>query len=343
MSAQWLAATLVPAVVAFLAIAALRRSPLAARLVDRPNERSLHTVPTPRVGGLGLLAGALPVAAALAGAQLGALIACAAALALLSFADDLRSLPVNVRLPGHCVAAGVAVLAIASPAPGFAGLGVAGAIALALMLVWTTNLFNFMDGADGLAGGMAAIGFGTLAFAASGPHAPAIALACAALASASAVFLVFNFPPARVFLGDAGSIPLGFLAGSIGAAGAIAHAWPAWFPALVFAPFIVDASITLLARLARGERIWVAHREHAYQRIALAGWPRRRLALAAWALMAAVSASAVLALRAGGMLQCGILAFWVVALVSLVLGARRRIPPAADRSRGGERLGSPGR
>lgn len=343
MSPAWLVAIAVPALVAAFTIEALRRSGFAARLVDRPNERSLHTVPTPRVGGLGVLAGAVPVAVVLSGAQFGVLLACAAALGALSYADDVKSLPIQVRLPGHCVAAGVAVLAIASPSPGFAGLGWMAALALAAALVWMTNLFNFMDGADGLAGGMAAIGFGTLAFAASGPHAPAIALACAALASASAGFLVFNFPPARVFLGDAGSIPLGFLAGSIGAAGAIAHAWPAWFPALVFAPFIVDASLTLLGRLARGERIWVAHREHAYQRLALAGWPRRRLALSAWALMAAVSASAVLALRAGGMLQCGILAFWVVALVSLVLGARHRIPPATDRSRGGERPGSPGR
>jgi len=324
MSLAWAASLAVPALVAVAVIGALRSSRIAARLADRPNERSLHTVPTPRVGGLGVMAGALPVAAAFAGSELGALLACAAALAAVSVADDLRSLPIAVRLPAHCVAAGLAVLVLGAPSPAFAGLGWAGAVAIAIALVWATNLFNFMDGADGLAGGMAAIGFAALAVAAVLAGAQEIALACAALASAAAGFLLFNFPPAKVFLGDAGSIPLGFLAGALGVAGAIGGAWPGWFPVLVFSPFVVDATATIARRLLGGEPVWIAHRSHYYQRLALSGWPRRRLALAAWALMAAAAGSALLALRSDGMLRCAILSVWVAAYFLLARGIDRR-------------------
>lgn len=334
MNGATIAAIALPAIATAVAIAGLRRSTLAARLADRPNERSLHSVPTPRIGGLGVLAGALPVAGVLAGGELGAPLACAAALGVLSFLDDLRSLPVQVRLAGHLTAAGVVVLAIGAPSPVGAGIGAAAALLLVLALVWMTNLFNFMDGADGLAGGMSAIGFATVAFAAFDAGAIAIALVATALASASAAFLVFNVPPAKVFLGDAGSIPLGFLAGALGAAGVLAGAWPWWFAPVVFSPFIVDATLTLARRLARGERILEAHRTHYYQRLALAGWPRRRLAVSAWALMAAAGAAALAARGSGGMLRCGILVFLVAALALAFLAIDRYAPARRSGIRG---------
>jgi UDP-GlcNAc:undecaprenyl-phosphate/decaprenyl-phosphate GlcNAc-1-phosphate transferase len=314
----------IPALVSYIVIAILRRSRWAERLADRPNERSLHTVPTPRIGGLGVMAGALPVAGAFADDSVAVLLGCAALLALVSFADDAKSLPIEVRLPAHLAAAGIAILAIAGPDAGHFGLG-AVEVALAIAaLVWMTNLFNFMDGSDGLAGGMATIGFAALAIAGWQAGAMPLALACAALASASAGFLGHNFPPARVFLGDAGSVPLGFLAGTLALYGALAGAWALWFPILVFSPFIADASATLARRVLRGERFWQAHRSHYYQRLALSGWTRRGLALACYMLMLAAAASALLARGAGGQIQLGIILAWAAAYSLLFFAIERR-------------------
>lgn len=332
---DWVIALLAPALVAFTAAGVLRRSRWAEPLADLPNERSMHATPTPRVGGIAILLGALPVAAIFAWESLAALLACAAALAIVSIADDVRDLPIEVRLPAHATAAAIAVLVMGSYVPGWQPLGFAEAVAAIVAIAWMTNLFNFMDGADGLAGGMALVGFGAFAAAAALAGQAPLALACAAIASASAGFLPRNFPPARIFMGDAGSVPLGFLAGAIGLQGALAAAWPLWFPLLVFSPFIVDASITIARRVLRGERFWRAHRDHAYQRLVLAGWPRRRLALAAYALMAACAASALAGLALGERVRFGILLVWV-AIYALLLLAVERQASAANRLRGGK-------
>ncbi len=318
-----LAAAVIPALVTAAVVAGLRASRWSRYFADHPNDRSLHVMPTPRIGGLGIAIAVLPFVLAYAHGALAAIFGCAAALAVLSAIDDLRSLPVQVRLPAHAIAALLAVLALSQPPESAWPWGWSAAFAAVLGIAWAANLFNFMDGADGLAGGMAAIGFATLAVAAHGGAAPgALTLLCAALASAASGFLLHNFPPARAFLGDCGSIPLGFLAGALGLHGVLAGAWPLWFPLLVFSPFVVDATVTLVTRLARGEHVWIAHRQHAYQRLALAGWPRRRLALAAFALMAAAAASALAALRGGEMLRCGIIFVWaaIYALIAIAIG-----------------------
>lgn len=300
-------------VVTLMAIAFIRRSALAQILVDRPNERSLHRDPTPRVGGLGLLAGAL-AAMAVAGTTPGLWIAAIVLfLAAVSALDDAASLPVATRLGVHLVAAVLAVAIIGPPAGHAVGASLAIAIVAFLAISWMANLFNFMDGADGLAGSMAAIGFAALAFAAHRGGAPDLVVPCAAIAAASLAFLVFNFPPARVFMGDAGSVPLGFFAGALGWQGAQQGAWPAWFPVLVFSPFIVDATLTLVRRLAAGEPVWKAHRSHYYQRLVLGGWSHRRLVLAQCVLMGAAAASAIVAREQSALLQRGILAAWVLA------------------------------
>ena len=293
----------------------------AAHAVDHPNERSLHDTPRPRVGGIGVMVAALPWAAWHASGSLQVILACAAGLALVSALDDMRSLPIAVRLAAHLGAAALAVFVLA-PASHWP---LAVSIVVALAIAWMTNLYNFMDGSDGLAGGMAVIGFGACALAAAQSGALQLAVACAALASASAGFLAWNFPPARVFLGDAGSIPLGFLAGALGLSGFLAGAWPSWFPVLVFSPFIVDATFTFIRRLLHREPVWRAHRSHCYQRLVLAGWPQRRVALAAYALMLAAAASALLARPAGGLVQCGIMAVWVVAFTALAWTIERNL------------------
>jgi UDP-N-acetylmuramyl pentapeptide phosphotransferase/UDP-N-acetylglucosamine-1-phosphate transferase len=299
-------------VVALLA-ARLLLTPAGRRIaLDRPNERSLHAQPVPRTGGVAIAAG---VAAACALAQPGfaVTLVAAAALAVVSLADDVAGLPSLARLAAHLGAA-AAVLAWEL------GYGEPVLFALCLLAIaWYANLYNFMDGSDGLAGGMAAIGFGAYAVAALLSGADAFGALCASLAAAAAGFLVFNFPPARIFMGDAGAVPLGFLAGSLGVLGWSRGLWPLWFPLLVFAPFVCDATLTLLRRLLRRERVWQAHREHYYQRLVRMGFGHRGTACIEYAAMAGCAAVALLARREPAVVQAGALALSAVALLGVAL------------------------
>ncbi|HDR9511119.1 glycosyl transferase [Burkholderia cepacia] len=282
----WPAAVVVALVAAIASTAILRlllATGLAWRLAtDIPNDRSLHSLPTPRVGGWGIVP--VSIVALLAQAPRLWLIAiAAAALAAMSQIDDRRGLPARVRFSAHLAAVVALIIVFPADAPWWllAGVGFA--------MVWLTNLYNFMDGADGLAGGMALFGFGGYAVAAlGGAHAsPDLVVAGAAVAGAALGFLLLNFHPARLFLGDAGSIPLGFLAGALGYWGWRTDVWPIWFPAMVFAPFIADASVTLLRRLLRGEKFWQAHREHYYQRMVRSGVGHGRTAVYWYLIMLA--------------------------------------------------------
>lgn len=303
----------------------LARSRLSGWLADHPNARSLHEVPTPRVGGLAMMVVALPAAAWGAPGPVQGLVAVAGGLALLSARDDLKSLPVAVRLLAHLAAAAAAVAIVArsgiEPGP-----VVVEAFFAALAIAWMTNLYNFMDGADGLAGGMSVVGFGALGLAATQFAMPDVAWVCALLVAASLGFLGNNFPPARLFLGDAGSIPLGFLAGALGWTGVVRGAWPAWFPVLVFSPFIADATATLLRRIARREPFWRAHRDHAYQHLVLSGWSHRRLALWSYAVMTCAASSALLALRFGEGGRYAIIFTWAVIYPVLAWWIVRKAP-----------------
>lgn len=278
--------------------------------LDTPNERSLHAQPVPRTGGIAIIAG---VAVACALAQPGVAVTLGAALALgaVSFIDDLRHLPTLARLAAH-LAAAAAVLVYE--------LGYAEPVLFTtflLAIVWYTNLYNFMDGSDGLAGGMAVIGFGAYAIAAQLSGAVPFAALCAGLAAAAAGFLVFNFPPARLFMGDAGSVPLGFLAGALGVVGWSRGYWPIWFPLLVFAPFVCDATLTLLRRLLRRERVWQAHRDHYYQRLVRMGFGHRGTALIEYAVMGGCAAIALLARRESATAQAGAVALAAAVLIAI--------------------------
>jgi UDP-N-acetylmuramyl pentapeptide phosphotransferase/UDP-N-acetylglucosamine-1-phosphate transferase len=292
----------------------LRRG--AGMPLDVASDRSLHAGAVPRIGGIAMAAGC---GAALVGLRLPdapvTILVAAFGLFLLSLADDWRSLAVLPRLLGHLSAATVAVVALQLP--------VVVAIPAVVALGWMINLYNFMDGADGLAGGMTVVGFGAYALAAW-PQAPAMTWTCVAIAAAAAGFLVFNFPPARVFMGDAGSIPLGFLAGALGLDGWRAGLWPGWFPILMFSPFIADATVTLWRRLRRRDRVWQAHRDHYYQRLVLSGWTHRALALTAWGLMILTAGSALwLKDFSVGIQGVGLVA-WIVIYGSLFSAIDRR-------------------
>ncbi len=287
--------------------------------LDQPNERSLHVTPTPRTGGVGVMAGLLTgglmaAAAGLGSVPLGAALGGAAVLALVGLADDRFGLSARVRLLVQLVVAGGYLVSLGYSASWLE------AVALGIGVVWMGNLYNFMDGADGLAGGMALFGFSAFAIAAALSGQEGFALVCAGVAAAAAGFLVFNFHPARIFMGDVGSVPLGFLAGALGLAGRHSGAWPLWFPLLVFCPFILDATVTLLQRALRREKVWQAHRTHYYQRLVRMGLGHRRTALLAYALMAIAGAAALLALQLGFSLQCIIITMCIS--LHLVLGYR---------------------
>ena len=164
---------------------------------------------------------------------------------------------------------------------------------LIVAVVWITNLYNFMDGADGHAGGMSLLGFGTYALAALLAGDLPLATLCGAISAACVAFLIYNFYPARIFLGDVGSIPLGFLAAALGLIGWRNDDWPLWFPVLVFGPFIGDATLTLARRALRRERVWQAHREHYYQRLVRMGFGHRGTALISYAAMLVCAAAAL--------------------------------------------------
>jgi UDP-N-acetylmuramyl pentapeptide phosphotransferase/UDP-N-acetylglucosamine-1-phosphate transferase len=293
----------------------LLKTGLAWRLAtDIPNDRSLHVRPTPRVGGWGIVPVAV-VAMLLVSPSLWCPALATAFLAAVSQIDDRRGLPARVRFAAHLAAVVVLVALFPAAAPWWL------LCALAFLMIWLVNLYNFMDGSDGLAGGMALFGFSGYAAGAllSNQPMPDLALASVAIAGAALGFLFFNFHPARIFLGDAGSISLGYLAGALGYWGWRGGAWPVWFPALVFAPFIGDASVTLARRLMRGEKFWQAHREHYYQRMVRSGVGHAGTAWAWYAVMVVGIGLALIALGRSPTVQWGVVAGWAAVLVVIGL------------------------
>lgn len=260
--------------------------------LDHPNLRSLHRVPVPRSGGLGVQLGVLLAGMMIAPNLPWAFWAAWGVMIAISLADDLRGISALWRFITHLVAAGAFAFDLLLEPSGFLYAALA-----VLALSWMANLFNFMDGSDGLAGGMAVSGFTFYGLAAWLSGNTGFALLNMSVGAAAAAFLVFNLHPARIFLGDVGSVPLGFLAGALGILGWLNGNWMLWFPALVFSPFIVDASVTLARRLLRGEKVWQPHREHYYQRLVRIGWGHRKTAVAEYVLMIAAGVSAVLGLN----------------------------------------------
>jgi UDP-N-acetylmuramyl pentapeptide phosphotransferase/UDP-N-acetylglucosamine-1-phosphate transferase len=285
--------------------------------LDHPNERSLHDRPMPRTGGLGIVAG-ICVALGLLVPGTATLLLATLGLAAVSLVDDWRSLPAWLRLLAHLIVA-AAFLVLAVP-----GLPPMGLVLLTLATGWITNLYNFMDGMDGLAGGMGVIGFAAYGLGAWQGGDTMVAASSLAVAGSVLGFLLFNFPPARVFMGDAGSIPLGFLAAAVGVLGWGRGLWPLWFPLVVFAPFIVDASVTLFRRALRRERLWQAHRSHYYQRLVLMGWSHRRTVLFEYALMLVGAAAALLTLRLSVAGQPAVLGALAVVYAAAMVAIDRR-------------------
>jgi UDP-N-acetylmuramyl pentapeptide phosphotransferase/UDP-N-acetylglucosamine-1-phosphate transferase len=284
---------LVSIAVSALLTAYLPLSGFGKVFLDTPNERSLHRIPTPRLGGIGVVTGVLSGWTLSHSAAAWWLILPLMGLFAISLLDDLYRLPVSVRLFTQLVAAALLVAG--------SGLltqqGILVALLVLLCTVWMTNLYNFMDGSDGLAGGMAVSGFSCFGIAAWLAGNNEMAVLNFTISGSALGFLYFNFPQAKVFLGDSGAIPLGFLAMAMGLWGWQQDCWEMWFPLLVFSPFIVDATVTLIRRTLHGAKVTEAHREHYYQRAVQLGWSHRKVACIEYALMLAVGMSSLAAVR----------------------------------------------
>ena len=313
---------------------AARRYALARAILDRPNERSSHAVPTPLGGGWGIATPAL-VSIALStwlgwldhDAALG-LAGGGAAVAMVGWVDDRIGLSARTRLLVQAVGAIWLVVWLG----GFTALDVGAArwplgrwgdSLAVLAIVWSTNLYNFMDGIDGIAGteAVCVAGAGGVLLLLAGS--PGLALVALVTAGASAGFLVWNRPPARIFMGDAGSGLLGFLLAGLAIAGDVRGAAPALVWVLLLGAFVGDATSVLLRRMARGERWYSAHRGHLYQRMVQSGWSHGDVDRALVGLNVALAALAVAGWRWRWLLP------WALAAGTIVLAAAFR---AAARS-----------
>lgn len=331
---------LLSGVLALAAVAAawltgrVRRYALARQLLDLPNARSLHATPVARGGGLALVP--VVLACLVLGSALGldgwgpmaVTVAGSSVLAGLGWCDDRSPLGAGLRLRVQFCVAALCVLALW-------GLGDAADARVWWLpfavpaIVWFINLYNFMDGSDGmagsqgLAGGLGLCGLGLIA------GMPGVAVGGAALAGACLGFLYWNWSPARIFLGDVGSYFLGGLFALLVARALVAGQAPLpWL--LLFVPFVTDTTLTLFARMSRGGRWWEPHRDHAYQRLVLRGWSHRSVALAyagfsaglwplAWRALAQPEDAVPLALLAYGLA----VTMWLL----VRLGRQRAKPP----------------
>jgi UDP-N-acetylmuramyl pentapeptide phosphotransferase/UDP-N-acetylglucosamine-1-phosphate transferase len=340
--APLLVAAALGAGLSWLIVALVRDAAVRRDLLDVPNARSSHARPTPRLGGLGIVAA---VALSMAVAQmLFALDARAAvilvglglAVALVSLVDDLRGLPALARLTVH-LAAGAAAVAALGPLEvigdlGVADPGLARRLDSVLTVLWIAgfmNAFNFMDGIDGIAGGQGLVAGAATAAIGWLHGVPAATVLGATMAAACLGFLLHNWSPATIFMGDVGSAFLGFLIATAPmVAPATAQPPVGLLPfALVVWPFLFDTMLTFVRRAVRGENVMAAHKTHFYQRLTQAGWSHGRVA-ALYTALAGVAAALVVSPPALGrptIPAVGFVAVAASALWLLVVQAERHL------------------
>lgn len=329
-------------VVAFVVVRMIERRAASLRLLDLPNPRSSHVAARPRGGGVGIVLGTacgLGVCAAM-GLTVGhaplVILVASLFVAAVGLRDDMASIGVTPRLVVYVGAAAAVVFSCGwidrVPLPPPLDLPVAG-VGVAMTIVWivgVTNFFNFMDGADGLAGGQACLTFAALA-AVSWPSSIAI-LSIVGIAATGA-FLVRNWSPARIFLGDVGSCWLGFVLASLPlAASGQERADLLLVVALSLTLFLLDPLCTLLGRMRRGAPLVESHREHAYQRLFPPSGSHARVVSALLAAAAMLSAVAAVAYRNPAATWGAIGLALLVFVVEWTLATRVRLPDPRDRA-----------
>lgn len=304
--------------------------------VDVPNARSSHEVAKPRFGGIAIVGSFVLTFAILllsdVGAErllpllVGGLIVFAAGVL-----DDWRALPVSWRFAAQglaivvVVASGNVVSHIQLPLVGNLELGVAAIPFTVLFLLTSINFYNFIDGIDGLAAGSAFITAAFLALIAYMLGHGALALVCLAVAGSAAGFLQFNFPPARLFMGDSGSTFLGFFFAYVAIAGnGLRPEIPFFIPILILSSLYLDAGLTLARRALRGEKIFQPHHTHYYQRLLSLGLNHKQVTVLEYGLIVLLGTSALIFIRAGGFFPYFITLCWVVVFTALILKIRGR-------------------
>ncbi len=274
----------------------VRRMAIARGLLDIPNARSSHVAVTPRGGGLSFVlavsagSSALALLGRIPSDILWVVLAGGGAIALIGLLDDRRPVPARVRFVVHLGAAAAAVASLGAPkvwqlGGGTFHVGWLGSVLETIGIVWTVNLFNFMDGIDGIAASEAAcIAVGVAVLALGGSMSHDAALIGVVVGASCAGFLVWNWPPAKIFMGDVGSGYLGYLVGILLIVSIRESPNQLWSGLILGGVFYVDATVTLIRRALRGERVYEAHRSHAYQQLARRWRSHRRVTLAVVAL-----------------------------------------------------------
>jgi UDP-N-acetylmuramyl pentapeptide phosphotransferase/UDP-N-acetylglucosamine-1-phosphate transferase len=329
---------LLPALAVLVLTVVLTRLVLAwlhhKQILDHPNERSSHTLPTPRGGGLAVTP-VVALAWAWLGNQYGDPLALGAALAAfvllgLSWLDDRKGLPPLPRFLAMALTVGGGLALLWPELLVFGGLLPlwADRLVAALGWLWFINLYNFMDGIDGITGvETASLGIGVALVATLAGAVQAIPLALMA-AAAGLGFLVWNWHPAKIFLGDSGSVPLGYLLGllliMLAASGQLAAAL------ILPAYYLADATITLLWRLKDGEKVWQAHRRHFYQRAVQGGKTHAQVSRTIALANVGLIACAVLAALGHTLLGGGT----ALLIVALLLAALSRWAAGCDQGKG---------
>ena len=272
---------------------------------DDPTHRSLHNVSKPRTGGIAIFIVLLIAWLVIAIMQsvesfIYYLIIGMCVLAVISYIDDRYSISQIWRLITHILAAllfilgGLSLSAYDFPFLNHFESGIVLNFITIVLIVWMINLYNFMDGMDGLAGGMGFIGFACLGLLGWFAENNLYMLMAFIVAATNLGFLLHNFPPAKIFMGDIGSITLGYMVAFFLLWGINSGIFRWWAPILIFSPFIVDATLTLLRRLLCREKIWEAHKSHYYQRLVQNGWGHRKTAIFEYILMMATSISVII-------------------------------------------------
>jgi UDP-GlcNAc:undecaprenyl-phosphate GlcNAc-1-phosphate transferase len=312
----------------------LLRIPVKSRFVDVPGDRSSHDAAKPRFGGIAVVTAFFLGFGALLAARPEArgllpLLPCGALIFAAGVLDDWRGLPVAVRLAAQ-LAAAIAVVATGNivetvfiPLAGTIELDVLAVPFTILFILASINFYNFIDGIDGLAAGTAAITAGFLALIAHMLGHGALALAALAAAGASLGFLQFNFPPSRLFMGDGGSTFLGFFFAFFAIAGnRVVPELPFFITVLLLSSLYLDAGVTLLRRLFKGEKIFQPHRTHYYQRLLALGFNHKQVTALEYSLTVLLGTSAVIFFKAGGFFPVFLCLCWLLVFTSMMLKVR---------------------
>ncbi len=303
-------------------------SPLS--IIDHPTERSLHSIPTPRTGGVAILfsllmSGAFAYRDYMAEYFPHEIILAGLVIAAISYLDDRFTVKPAYRLAVHIfgalliIRAGLAPDSLVLPGVDLAWPFWMAAVFTLLLIVWMTNLYNFMDGMDGLAGGMAVFGFGAFAVIGFMEGNTPFTVFNLIIVVSTLGFLLFNFPPAKIFLGDVGSTLFGMLSVSMALWASKEGVMQLWVAGLVFSPFLVDSTVTLIRRAMNGEKVWQPHKTHYYQRLVQMGWGHRRTVLWEYVLMAGCGVSAIAIINAQEWIQLSVLIGWCMLYTVLML------------------------